>query len=203
MSIRTPTTRPSWLSPGAPHEPRRPPGCRDLHQRNRSDIDSLKRASRYRRLPGRRRSATALFLSLRLPQPLLLEGEAGVGKTEAAKALAAALDTELIRLQCYEGIDSVGGPLRVELPAPTPQDPLLGGAPGPPGLRRRSCCWRVGIPRPLLRRLSMRAHCPPSSLWMSWDWLTTTSRPFPSRCSPNPVSRSPRSARWTRPIRLP
>ena len=50
--------------------------------------------------------ATALFLSLRLPQPLLLEGEAGVGKTEAAKAVAAALDTELIRLQCYEGIDS-------------------------------------------------------------------------------------------------
>jgi MoxR-like ATPase len=50
--------------------------------------------------------ATALFLSLRLPQPLLLEGEAGVGKTEAAKALSAALDTELIRLQCYEGIDS-------------------------------------------------------------------------------------------------
>jgi MoxR-like ATPase len=50
--------------------------------------------------------ATALFLALRLPQPLLLEGEAGVGKTEAAKALAEALDTELIRLQCYEGIDS-------------------------------------------------------------------------------------------------
>jgi MoxR-like ATPase len=50
--------------------------------------------------------ATALFLSLRLPQPLLLEGEAGVGKTEAAKALAASLGTELIRLQCYEGIDS-------------------------------------------------------------------------------------------------
>jgi len=50
--------------------------------------------------------ATALFLSLRLPQPLLLEGEAGVGKTEAAKALAEALGTELIRLQCYEGIDS-------------------------------------------------------------------------------------------------
>ena len=49
--------------------------------------------------------ATSMFLSLRLPQPLLLEGEAGVGKTEAAKALAAALGTELIRLQCYEGID--------------------------------------------------------------------------------------------------
>ena len=50
--------------------------------------------------------ATSLFLGLRLPQPLLLEGEAGVGKTEAARALAAVLDTPLIRLQCYDGIDA-------------------------------------------------------------------------------------------------
>jgi MoxR-like ATPase len=50
--------------------------------------------------------ATSLYLALALPQPLLLEGEAGVGKTEAAKALAAVLDTPLIRVQCYEGIDS-------------------------------------------------------------------------------------------------
>ncbi len=50
--------------------------------------------------------ATSIFLSLRLPQPLLLEGEAGVGKTEAAKALALVLDTPLVRLQCYEGIDA-------------------------------------------------------------------------------------------------
>jgi MoxR-like ATPase len=50
--------------------------------------------------------ATSIFLSLRLPQPLLLEGEAGVGKTEAAKALAAVLDTPLVRLQCYDGIDA-------------------------------------------------------------------------------------------------
>jgi MoxR-like ATPase len=50
--------------------------------------------------------ATSMFLSLRLPQPLLLEGEAGVGKTEAAKSLALVLDTPLIRLQCYEGIDT-------------------------------------------------------------------------------------------------
>jgi MoxR-like ATPase len=50
--------------------------------------------------------ATALFCAVRLPQPLLLEGEAGVGKTEAAKALATVLDTPLIRLQCYEGIDA-------------------------------------------------------------------------------------------------
>jgi MoxR-like ATPase len=50
--------------------------------------------------------ATAMFLGLRLPQPLLLEGEAGVGKTEAGKALAAVLDTPLVRLQCYDGIDA-------------------------------------------------------------------------------------------------
>ena len=49
--------------------------------------------------------ATALFCAARLGQPLLLEGEAGVGKTSAALALASALDTRLLRMQCYEGID--------------------------------------------------------------------------------------------------
>jgi MoxR-like ATPase len=49
---------------------------------------------------------TALFLAARMGQPLLIEGEPGVGKTEAAKALAAAIATPLIRLQCYEGLTS-------------------------------------------------------------------------------------------------
>jgi MoxR-like ATPase len=49
---------------------------------------------------------TALFLAARMSQPILLEGEPGVGKTEAAKALAVALETPLIRLQCYEGLSS-------------------------------------------------------------------------------------------------
>src|SRR5205823_6531680 len=49
--------------------------------------------------------ATVLFLALKLEKPVLLEGEAGVGKTEAAKALARVLDSRLIRLQCYEGLD--------------------------------------------------------------------------------------------------
>jgi MoxR-like ATPase len=48
--------------------------------------------------------ATALFLAVRMRQPILLEGEPGVGKTEAAKALSAALATRLVRLQCYEGL---------------------------------------------------------------------------------------------------
>lgn len=50
--------------------------------------------------------ATALFLALRLRRPLLIEGHAGVGKTEIAKALAEALGSELLRLQCYEGLDA-------------------------------------------------------------------------------------------------
>ena len=52
-----------------------------------------------------RRLATAVFLALSLGRPLFLEGEAGVGKTELAKALSAGLGAELIRLQCYEGLD--------------------------------------------------------------------------------------------------
>ncbi|HEY6735379.1 MAG TPA: MoxR family ATPase, partial [Roseiarcus sp.] len=54
---------------------------------------------------GDRARATVIFLSLRLGRPLFLEGEAGVGKTEVAKVLAASLNRKLIRLQCYEGLD--------------------------------------------------------------------------------------------------
>jgi MoxR-like ATPase len=52
-----------------------------------------------------RRLATVVFLATRIGKPILVEGPAGVGKTELAKALSGALDTELIRLQCYEGLD--------------------------------------------------------------------------------------------------
>ncbi len=70
------------------------------------DVAALEQAFRSTGYIVDRGLATAMFCAARLPQPVLLEGEAGVGKTEAAKALAAVLDTPLIRLQCYEGIDA-------------------------------------------------------------------------------------------------
>ncbi len=61
--------------------------------------------------------ATVVFLSLRLGRPLFLEGEAGVGKTEIAKALSAALGRRLIRLQCYEGLDAASAVYEWNFPA--------------------------------------------------------------------------------------
>ncbi len=68
-------------------------------------IDALESALRDASYLPDRGLATALFLALKLEKPLLLEGEAGVGKTEAAKALARVRGARLIRLQCYEGLD--------------------------------------------------------------------------------------------------
>src|SRR3978361_737301 len=69
------------------------------------DIDELEQALRAADYLPDRGLSTALFLALTLEKPLLLEGEAGVGKTEAAKALARTTNARLIRLQCYEGLD--------------------------------------------------------------------------------------------------
>jgi MoxR-like ATPase len=68
-------------------------------------IDSLHSAFSERDYVADRALVTSVFLGLQLGRPLLLEGEAGVGKTELAKVLASALGTRLIRLQCYEGLD--------------------------------------------------------------------------------------------------
>jgi len=70
-----------------------------------TSIDELDSALSEASYLADRGLATALYLALTLEKPLLLEGEAGVGKTEAAKAVAAALGAPLIRLQCYEGLD--------------------------------------------------------------------------------------------------
>jgi MoxR-like ATPase len=70
-----------------------------------SSIDSLQSALASQSYVADRPLATAIYLALKLGKPLLLEGEAGVGKTEVAKVLQRLLDTRLIRLQCYEGLD--------------------------------------------------------------------------------------------------
>ena len=70
-----------------------------------ASIGELQQALAAEQYVADRGLAVAIFLALTLRRPLFLEGEAGVGKTEVAKALAAALDAELIRLQCYEGLD--------------------------------------------------------------------------------------------------
>jgi MoxR-like ATPase len=69
-------------------------------------VDELQAALREHRYLADRGLATAIYLAVSLDKPLLLEGEAGVGKTEVAKVLAELLGGELIRLQCYEGIDA-------------------------------------------------------------------------------------------------
>ncbi len=68
-------------------------------------IEDVERRLRERRYIGDRALATSIFLALQLQKPLFIEGEAGVGKTEAAKVMADVLGARLIRLQCYEGID--------------------------------------------------------------------------------------------------
>ncbi len=70
-----------------------------------ASIDEVLERLRERRYIGDRGLATSIFLALKLEKPLFIEGEAGVGKTEAAKVMADVLGARLIRLQCYEGID--------------------------------------------------------------------------------------------------
>src|SRR6266487_834520 len=70
-----------------------------------ASIDDVIASLGEHRYIGDRALATAIFLALKLGRPLFIEGEAGVGKTEAAKVMADVLGARLIRLQCYEGID--------------------------------------------------------------------------------------------------
>ncbi len=72
---------------------------------NFGDVAAVEAALAGQRYLADRALATSIYLADALSQPLLLEGEAGVGKTEVAKALAAATDARLIRLQCHEGMD--------------------------------------------------------------------------------------------------
>src|SRR4051794_5292917 len=79
--------------------------ARDGRPAGTRSIDGIVSTFRDKGYIAERSLATTVFLALELGRPLLLEGEAGVGKTELAKVLAASLGAPLIRLQCYEGLD--------------------------------------------------------------------------------------------------
>src|SRR6266704_981441 len=71
-----------------------------------TDVDAVVALLEQHDYIADRRRATSVFLALKMGRPLFLEGEAGVGKTEIAKVLAIALGRSLVRLQCYEGLDT-------------------------------------------------------------------------------------------------
>ncbi|WP_170419075.1 AAA family ATPase [Ruegeria arenilitoris] len=121
--------------------------------------------------------ATVVFLSLRLGRPLFLEGEAGVGKTEIAKALAAGLSRRLIRLQCYEGLDASSAVYEWNFPAQMVAirtAEAVGGS-DRKGLQEELFSGDYLIRRPLLEAMEPDPAGPPVLLI---DELDRTDEPF-------------------------
>ncbi|PWE33719.1 ATPase [Maritimibacter sp. 55A14] len=121
--------------------------------------------------------ATVVFLALRLGRPLFLEGEAGTGKTEIAKALATGLDRRLIRLQCYEGLDAASAVYEWNFPA---QMVAIRTAEAVEGTDREALTdelfsERFLVRRPLLEAMSPQPGGPPVLLI---DELDRTDEPF-------------------------
>ena len=121
--------------------------------------------------------ATVVFLALKLGRPLFLEGEAGVGKTEIAKALAAALGRRLIRLQCYEGLDAASAVYEWNFPAQMIEIRLAeaGGDRDRAALASELFSERFLTRRPLLEAMSPQEGGPPVLLI---DELDRTDEPF-------------------------
>ena len=107
--------------------------------------------------------AVSTYLALRLQRPLFLEGEPGVGKTEVAKVLAATLDTDLIRLQCYEGLDISHAVYEWNYPRQILEIRLLEGAHAldPQTAERELFTDTFLIKRPLLRAIEQTRARPP------------------------------------------
>jgi MoxR-like ATPase len=124
-----------------------------------------------------RNLATAVFLALRMGRPLFLEGEAGVGKTEIAKVLAATLGRELIRLQCYEGLDIASAVYEWNYPRQMIEIRLAEAAGGTSreALAQDLFSERFLIRRPLLQALQGDAGAAPVLLI---DELDRTDEPF-------------------------
>ncbi|TVQ51923.1 MAG: MoxR family ATPase [Rhodobacteraceae bacterium] len=121
--------------------------------------------------------ATVVFLALKLGRPLFLEGEAGVGKTEIAKALATALGRRLIRLQCYEGLDAASAVYEWNFPAQMIEIRLAeaGGDRDRAALASDLFSERFLTRRPLLEAMSPQPEGPPVLLI---DELDRTDEPF-------------------------
>jgi len=121
--------------------------------------------------------ATVVFLALKLGRPLFLEGEAGVGKTEIAKALAAALGRRLIRLQCYEGLDAASAVYEWNYPAQMIEIRLAeaAGDRGRDALAADLFSDRFLTRRPLLQAMEPQPEGPPVLLI---DELDRTDEPF-------------------------
>ena len=104
-----------------------------------------------------RRLATAVFLALKLRRPLFLEGEAGVGKTEIAKVLAGGLGRPLVRLQCYEGLDTASAVYEWNYPRQMIEIRLAEAA---GGVERSELAHDIFTTRFLLRRPLLQALAP-------------------------------------------
>jgi MoxR-like ATPase len=105
--------------------------------------------------------ATSVFLALRLGKPLFIEGEAGVGKTEAAKVMAAALGARLIRLQCYEGIDIAHAVYEWNYPRQLLHIRLLGDGADRRAAEAEIYSHEFLLRRPLLEAIDNRDEVPP------------------------------------------
>jgi MoxR-like ATPase len=128
-----------------------------------ASVDALQQAMAARQYIAGRGLAVSAYLALRLQRPLFLEGEPGVGKTEVAKVLASALGTELIRLQCYEGLDISHAVYEWNYPRQILEIRLLEGAHAldPLTAERELFTDTFLIKRPLLRAIEPARERPP------------------------------------------
>jgi len=119
-----------------------------------SSVEDVAAALERERYVADRGLAVTLFLALRLGKPLFVEGEAGVGKTEIAKALASALGRKLIRLQCYEGLDVATAVYDWDYPRQILEIRLAEGEGRANDARERIYSERFLIKRPLLEAIA-------------------------------------------------
>jgi MoxR-like ATPase len=119
-----------------------------------TSVEEVAAALERERYIADRSLAVTLFLALRLGKPLFVEGEAGVGKTEIAKALASALDRKLIRLQCYEGLDVATAVYDWDYPRQILEIRLAESEGRARDARERIYSERFLIKRPLLEAIS-------------------------------------------------